>query len=102
MTRQSHRSQQHSEVKEAKFYSIIADEVTDVSNKEELSLVVRYLHKGNVKEVFVDFLEMERITGGENRFLIGSLPTTFLLPTCVVNVMTGHQTCLVQDLVQRL
>ena len=55
MTRQSHRSQRHSEVKEAKFYSIIADEVTDVSNKEELSLVVRYLHKGNVKEVFVDF-----------------------------------------------
>ena len=30
------------EVKHAKFYSIIADEVTDASNKEELSLVIRY------------------------------------------------------------
>lgn len=39
------RSSIVSEVKEAKFYSIIANEVTDVSNKEELSLVVRYLHK---------------------------------------------------------
>ena len=51
------------EVKDAKFYSIIADEVTDVSNREELSLVVRYLYNKEVKEVFVDFIEVERITG---------------------------------------
>lgn len=51
------------EVKQGKFYSSIADEVTDVSNKEELSLVIRYLHKEQVREVFVDFVEVERITG---------------------------------------
>ena len=51
------------EVKHARFYSIIADEVTDVSNKEELSLVIRYLHKEQTKEVFVDVIEVERITG---------------------------------------
>ena len=51
------------EVKQAKFYSIIADEVTDVSNKEELSLVIRYVHEEQVREVFVDFVEVERITG---------------------------------------
>ena len=51
------------EVKHAKFYSIIADEVTDVSNKEELSLVLRYIHEEQVREVFLDFLEVERITG---------------------------------------
>ena len=51
------------EVKDAKFYSIIADEVTDVSNREELSLVVHYLYNKEVKEVFVDFIEVERITG---------------------------------------
>ena len=38
------------EVKDVKFYSIIADEVTDVSNREELSLVVRYLYNKEVKE----------------------------------------------------
>ena len=48
------------EVKQAKFYSIIADEV---SNKEELSLVIRYLHEEQVREVFVDFVEVEWITG---------------------------------------
>ena len=51
------------EVKHARFYSIIADEVTDVSNKEELSLVIRYLYEEQIKEVFVDFIEVEQITG---------------------------------------
>lgn len=31
-------------VKDVKFYSIVTDEVTNVSNTEELSLVVRYLY----------------------------------------------------------
>ena len=51
------------EVKSARFYSIIADEVTDVANKEELSLVLQYVHEREIREVFVDFLEVERITG---------------------------------------
>ena len=52
-----------SEVQAAQFYSIIADEVTDVSNKEELSLVLRYMFNDEIKEVFVDFIQVERITG---------------------------------------
>lgn len=51
------------EVKSAKYYSIIADEVTDVANEEELSLVFRYVYQGVVKEVFSDFIAVERITG---------------------------------------
>ena len=51
------------EVKEAKFYSVIADEVTDAANKEELSIVLRYVLNGKIKEVFIDFIEVERITG---------------------------------------
>lgn len=51
------------EVRSAKYYSIIADEVTDAANKEELSLVIRYVYNGEIREVFVDFLEVERITG---------------------------------------
>ena len=51
------------EVKKAQFYSVIADEVTDAANKEELSLVLRYVIDRQIKEVFVDFIEVERITG---------------------------------------
>ena len=51
------------EVHQAKLYSIIADEVTDVANKEELSLVLRYFFNNEVKEVFVDFIEVMKITG---------------------------------------
>ena len=50
------------EVRSAKFYSIIVDEVTDTANKKELSLVIRYGHDEEIREVFVDFLEVERIT----------------------------------------
>ena len=50
-------------MKRAKYYSVIADEVVDVSNKEQLSLTVRYVLDGTVKEMFVDFIEVERITG---------------------------------------
>ena len=49
------------EVKSANYYSIIADEVTDASNKE-LSLVLRYVYNSKIREVFVDFLEVEMIT----------------------------------------
>lgn len=51
------------EVKEAKYYSIIANEVTDVANKEQLSISIRYCLDCCVKEVFLDFVEVVRITG---------------------------------------
>ena len=49
-----------SEVKQAKYYSMIADEVCDISNKEQFSICLRYVHDQAVKEMFLDF---ERITG---------------------------------------
>ena len=45
------------------FYSVIADDVIDTANKEELSLVFRYVINNEIKETFVDFIELERITG---------------------------------------
>lgn len=51
------------EVKAAKFYSVIADEVTDIGNKEQLSISLRYVFEGLVHEIFIDFIEVERITG---------------------------------------
>ena len=53
-------------VKRAKWYSVIADEVTDVSNKEQLSLSVRYVDvdKLEVREDLLGFFECDSgITG---------------------------------------
>ena len=52
-----------SEVKQAKFFSVIADEVVDIANKEQLSVCLRYVFDICVKEVFTDFVLIERITG---------------------------------------
>ncbi len=42
------RHQIVSNVKAAKWLTIIADEVTDVSNKEQLSIVVMYVDMGEL------------------------------------------------------
>ena len=39
-------------VKQARFFSVIADEVVDVSNKEQLSFCLRDVGSDNVHEVF--------------------------------------------------
>ena len=50
-------------VKQVTFFSIIADEVVDVANKEQLSLCLRFVDSSGVHEMFADFVEVERITG---------------------------------------
>lgn len=53
-------------VKNAGWYSVIADEVTDVSNKELLSIVLRYVNPETavIREDFVGFLECDTgVTG---------------------------------------
>ena len=52
-----------SEITEARFYSILADEVTS-HNKEELSLCIRFLDKADtIREEFLEFVKLPRITG---------------------------------------
>ena len=48
-------------VRKAKWFTLIADEVTDVSNKELLSIALRYIddETGLTREDFVSFLECE-------------------------------------------
>ena len=55
-------------LKVAKFYCVIADEVTDYHSNHYISLCVRYvdmLTEGVpcIKEIFLDFLYFERATG---------------------------------------
>ena len=54
------------EVREAKFLSVCADEAADSSNKEQLSLMLRFVDKtGVVREEFISFLLCEFGTTGE-------------------------------------
>ena len=49
---------------DAKCYTILCDEVTDVSSKEQLSIVLHFVDTNcNIREDFVDFVSVERITG---------------------------------------
>ena len=51
------------EVKKAKFYSLMVDEVTS-HNTEQLSMCLRFVdEERNLREEFVEFLHLRRITG---------------------------------------
>ena len=53
------RKEISAEIQEAGFYSIMADESKDVSKKEQLSIVLRYVLKGNAYERFLGFTAAE-------------------------------------------
>ena len=52
-------------INECKFYTIICDECTDISNKEQLYLSVRFVAKGTVNEAFLGFFELDEGVTGE-------------------------------------
>ena len=59
---------------DAPYFSILADEVTDVSNREQLSLVIRFVDSGgNIHEEFLGFHNLQRITG---EAIASSIPDT--------------------------
>ena len=63
-------------MKKGKWFTVVADEVTDISNKERLSLVLRYVDcdTGLVREDLVSFLECD--TGITGRCLADKIITT--------------------------
>ena len=46
------------EVKEAGEFSVMADETKDCSKVEQMSIVLRYFHKGSVNESFIGFFHL--------------------------------------------
>ena len=52
----------------AQFFTLIADEVTDCSNKEQLSLVLRYVDResSQIHEDLVSFVEWDTGVPGKN------------------------------------
>ena len=58
-----------SEVKESKVFSILADEVRDCSNTEQMSFVIRFVDKScQIREEFIQFLECESGTSGQELY----------------------------------
>lgn len=48
------------EIKDARFFSIIADEASDTSNTEQMALVIRFIDQcSEIREEFVDFLSCD-------------------------------------------
>ena len=53
------------EVKDAKFFTVLADEVRDISGKEQLALVIRFVDKsGVVREEFLQFILCDKGLSG--------------------------------------
>ena len=52
------------EIKAAKFFSILADEVSDVGGQEQMPLVLRFVDaSGQIREVFLKFVFLTSTTG---------------------------------------
>lgn len=54
-------------IHEAKYWSIMFDETTDLSHKEQMTLIVRYLWKESVKEDFISFIDAYKSAADLNR-----------------------------------
>ena len=55
------------EIKESKYFSILADEASGCSNKEQMSLVIRFVDSSsNIREDFVRFVHCKSGLSGEN------------------------------------
>ena len=49
------------ELQEASFYTIIADETKDISKREQLSIVLKYVYDGIVHERFLGFVHAHEL-----------------------------------------
>ena len=53
-------------MKKTKYFSVLADEAVDISNKEQMSIIIRYVDsKGQIREVFVKMAECNLGCSGE-------------------------------------
>ena len=54
------------EIKKTRLFSVLADEATDISNQEQMSLVLRFMNAQNeIKEEFVSIMHCKSGTSGE-------------------------------------
>ena len=54
------------EIKAAKFFTVCADRGTNVANKEQLSLIIRFVDQtGMIREEFLEFVQCDTGTSGQ-------------------------------------
>ena len=64
-----------SRIQQAKFYSIIFDETTDMSHISQMSLILRYVYENVVREDFIQFLDLHKAISAINTDEQNSLET---------------------------
>ena len=75
------------EVKEAEYFALMVDESKDVSKKEQISIVVRYLNGGTVHEEFLHFAVADGLVADS---LLNSIKSTLSLCNIDVNACIGQ------------
>ena len=83
-----------SKIKQAKLFSLIADKVIEVSNKEQLSICLRHVDVV-VHEVFTDFAEVQTIIGAnlESTITQRLADRGYPFQSLEVNAMMAAQIC---------
>ena len=84
-----------SRMKKSQFYSIMADESTDVSSKEELSICGRWVESGKAMEHFLGIVRAREVDAQSlTQYLLHFLQDKGLdVKKCVVLVLTGQIPC---------
>ena len=74
-------------VRQAGFFSLLADESKDTSKKEQLAIIVRYVdEKAIIHERFLTFVEATSLTAESlTTYLISTLTEHGLDPACIVS-----------------
>ena len=47
------------------FFSVLADETTDISGQEQMAIAIRYVFNMKIYEQFIGFVKVESTTGFE-------------------------------------
>ena len=81
------REQISDEVGDTGYFALIVDESKDISKKEQISVVIRYLHAGNVMEEFLNFTPAEGLDADS---LLRSIKTTLSQCNIDVNACIGQ------------
>jgi hypothetical protein len=53
------------DINKSKAFTVLADETTDISNKDQLTICVRYVHteQKNIRDDFLQFVEVKEVPG---------------------------------------
>ena len=49
------------DIRDVVYYSLLVDESKDVSKKEQMSIMLRYVQEGNVHERFIGFVHISKL-----------------------------------------